>query len=161
MTSATHSTGPSYAYTYDPDGRLLTATGVQLARDATGRIVNSNGMTMPRDPEGRITSLAYPAGNVLYRYDVRNLLTEIEDWNGGVTTFTYDAARRPVSISRPNGVITTITYDANGRTTAINGLRPRVSANRPPMRRPSAAGVPTTREKMPIVVALNPRTSLR
>lgn len=115
LVSASYSEGPNHSYSYDALHRLKAATDVSLARNGQGYVTESNGLSLGRDSEGRLTSVALPGGQVQYRYNARNLLTEVEDWLGGVTTFTYDGAGRVTTITRPNGTVTSYSYDAGGR----------------------------------------------
>ncbi len=116
LTQRSFSDGTTINFTYDAEDRLLTANGLNLARDNLGRITNSNGIAIAHDAGGRITSITYAAGkSVSYTYDANNHVTSITDWLGGVSSFTYDADNRLVSMVRPNGVTTTYTYDNDGR----------------------------------------------
>ena len=112
--------GTDFAFTYDADGRLLTAPGIALAYDAEGRIVTSNGLAITRDADGRIASITYGQGKtVTYTYNAVGLLASVTDWIGGSTTFTYDAAHELLSIKRPNGLTTKYGYDGDGRVAGI------------------------------------------
>jgi RHS repeat-associated protein len=107
-------------YTYDDNGRLLTADGLTLSYDARGDILGCNGLTVNRDDVGRIATMTVAKGKTLtYSYDSRGLLGSVSDWLGGITTFTYDAAGKLLSITRPNGIITTYTYDNDGRVVRL------------------------------------------
>jgi|GEM_PF-1556159 len=120
VTRNAFSGGTVLDYTYDLRGLLTAATGVSLQYDRRGDIVASNGLQFERDAVGRIAKLTLAAGKTIsYSYDRRDLLTEVRDFAGGVTSFTYDAAGRLARITRPNGVTTQYSYDAEGNITSI------------------------------------------
>ncbi len=115
LLSEQYSDGTAQSYSYDDDGRLLTATGVSLAYDAAGNITSNNGLAIGRDAGGRMTSVTLaPGKSVMYTWDARNLVTGVDDWSGGHTTLAYDAAQRLVSVSRPNGIKTLFGYSPDG-----------------------------------------------
>jgi len=117
--------GPTLDYTYDDAGRLLTANDIAFTRDARGDITDSQdgsasfGATY--DNGRRLKTVTYDGlATVTYTYDVRNLLTRVEDdLSGAWLTFSYDDDGRLTALARSNGVTTTYTYDAAGRVTRI------------------------------------------
>jgi RHS repeat-associated protein len=96
VTGAVH-TGAT-AYTYDPDGDVLTTT----VSDATG---------------------GDPSRTTTYTYDAHGNLASVTDPMGNKTTYTYDALGDRVSQTTPAGVTTDYTYDAAGNllTTTLAG----------------------------------------
>lgn len=81
----------TWSYTYDSDGRRLTAT----------------------DPGGDTTTYAYYACTSGYQCGE---LQSVSNALGEITTYdSYDADGRPLTISDPNGTVTTLAYDARGR----------------------------------------------
>jgi len=115
-----YSDGTDLNFTYDDEGRLLTAAGLTLARDANGQITASNGIAIARDVNSRIASITYGDGkSVLYSYDTRGLLTGVKDWVGGTTAFQYNDAHQVVSLTRPDGTTTQYSYDKNGKLASI------------------------------------------
>ncbi len=120
VTRRAYSDGTVLEYTYDKDGRMTTATGVNLEYDAAGSMVKSNGLEVSRDRDRRIDFITYaPGKTVHYVYNERGLLARVEDWVGGMVDFTYDKARELVKVAFPNGVTEDYTYDANGRLATI------------------------------------------
>jgi RHS repeat-associated protein len=116
-----YSDGTDLTYTYDDNGRLLTANGLSLGYDARGDITSCNGLTITRDDVGRISTISFTEGKaVSYSYNNRGLVSRVSDWVGGTTNLTYDDAGRLIFLSRPNGITTTYTYDRDGRFTGIS-----------------------------------------
>jgi RHS repeat-associated protein len=78
------------------------------------------------DRLGRVTTVAVVVGadrfETVYTYDAEGAVTEIEDPNGGLTTFMVDAAGRRTERHLPNGVSTLWAYDDRDRITAIEHL---------------------------------------
>lgn len=109
-----YSDGVNLAFDYDAVGRCVSTEGLSLAYDAQGAMTQCNGMDITRDAGGRMVTLAYePGKTVTYAYDSRNLVTSVQDWLGGTTTFEYDAARRRTRTTHANGVVTEYLYDAD------------------------------------------------
>jgi len=105
-----------FTYAYDDANRLLTTNGASFMYDAAGRIVNSNGFQSTRDGEGRVLSEMFAPGKAVnYSYDSRGLLSQVQDWMSGTTSFSYDAARRLTGVTRANGTTGTYAYDNAGR----------------------------------------------
>lgn len=118
--------GPDLQFGYDALGRVSSANGVALTRDAEGRITNSlqDGINFSAayDNAGRLTSVGYNNGAlvVTYTYDVNDRLTHVSDNLSGATVdFIYDAAGRLTSLTRSNGVNMMLTYDAANRLTRL------------------------------------------
>lgn len=85
LTQAIYPGGISEAFTYDPVGNRLTASGVPHAYDAANRLLR--------------------AGPVTYAYDrIGNRIAQ-HDPAGGSKTFTYDGANRLVAVD-PASVVT-------------------------------------------------------
>ncbi len=102
-------TRPTYSFTYDNRGLLLTSTDptglvTQNSYDATNgnllsTIVNPGGLSLT-------TVMAYDAvGNV----------TSVTDPRGNASSTTYDANRRKLVVTMPLGAASRTTYDAVGR----------------------------------------------
>jgi RHS repeat-associated protein len=71
------------AYTYDADGRVLTASD------------NDGTYTMTYDELGRLATQQDPWGITLtYTYDAADRVTQITDTKGGTRTYEYDNANR-------------------------------------------------------------------
>ena len=121
LTSSSFSDTTSFSYTYDANNRLMTADGITLGYDANDRITDSNGIAITRDAGGRITSMTLATGKAItYTYDASDRVTNIDDWAGGVTTFSYDDAGRLTGVARPNGVNATRTYDNDSRLSNLS-----------------------------------------
>jgi RHS repeat-associated protein len=121
ITRRLYSDGTDLNYKFDAMNRLAGADGITLGYDANGRITRSNGLIMTRNVGGQIATITLaPGKTVTYTYDSRNLLSEIDDWLGGITSFAYDDAGHLTSIVRPNGVTTSYTYDNDSRLTRIS-----------------------------------------
>jgi RHS repeat-associated protein len=124
VTNGKYSDGTSIDYTYDAAGRLLSATGLTFAYDSTGALTGSNGLSLTSDKLGRVSQITLAAGKTItYTYDRRGLVTQVNDWLTGATTFKYDDNGRVTSITRPNGVITAYTYDADGLVASIQDAK--------------------------------------
>ena len=99
VTGMHYSDGTDLNYTYDELNRLTAADGITLFYDANNRLTGTNGITLTRDGNGRIaTMMLAPEKTVTYTYNSRNLLTQVTDWLGGITTFAYDDAGLLVTI---------------------------------------------------------------
>ena len=121
LTSTSFSDTTSFSYTYDANNRLMTADGITLGYDANNRITDSNGIAIIRDAGGRIASMTLATGKaVTYTYDANDRVTDINDWAGGVTTFSYDNAGRLTGVTRPNGINATRTYDNDSRLSDLS-----------------------------------------
>ncbi len=121
LTSSSFSDTTSFNFTYDANNRLMTADGITLGYDANDRITDSNGIVMIRDAGGRIISMTLATGKaVTYTYDANDHVTDINDWAGGVTTFSYDNAGRLTGVIRPNGINATKTYDNDNRLSNLS-----------------------------------------
>jgi RHS repeat-associated protein len=119
------------AYTYDPNGNLLTVTDpTGLTTHFTYDPTFSN-VTSIADPLGNVTRFAYDAhgnliaatdanGNVTsYQHDPTGLLTLTTDALGQNTNYTYDGFGNLVSITDPLGYTTAYRYDGLSRLTQI------------------------------------------
>jgi len=120
ITGRNYSDGTTLSYSYDANGRIISADGITLSYDANGRITESNGIAITRDAGGRITDMTLASGRIIsYSYDANDRVTQVTDWLGGITSFSYDVAGRLTTIARPNGVNTTNTYDDDSNLTGI------------------------------------------
>jgi RHS repeat-associated protein len=120
LTALKYSDGTSLGYTWDPNNRLATASGLSLTYDSDRRIASSNGLQITRDPAGRIASVTYADGKAVnYTYNNRGFVSQVTDWVGGNTTFTYDAAGELTAKALANGITEAYTWDADGRLLTI------------------------------------------
>ena len=118
-----------WAYTYNVNGQLLTATDP-----------NGNTFTLTYDGRGDLATVTDALGHVTnFRHDANGRVTRTVDPNGLVTKYTYDARDRLVSktvgaqqysyqydlsgnliaISQPSGFNVTLGYDAAHRLTTV------------------------------------------
>lgn len=153
-TARAYSDGTSFTYSYDDTGRLVEASGVTLKRDAEGQVTQSNGMAVEHDAKGRPVRMTLPGGDVLYRYNNQDLLTEVEDWLGGVTAFSYDAAHRLTQITRPNGTTATYTYDDDGRLVGIEESTESVTLAAVTLERDAQGQITQAERTLPLAPAL-------
>ena len=115
------------AYTYDPDGRVLSVSR------ATGETATPFQIWQyTYTPSGRKKTATDPLANAItYAYDADDRLASITDPDSRVTNYTYDPDSRLYQISipllsytdsrtyHPNGTLATI-VDGNANTTAYN-----------------------------------------
>jgi RHS repeat-associated protein len=102
-------------FTYDDDDRMITAHD-----SLTGRT-----LAYGWDDQDRRTSIDLSgAGTLLYRYDPRGLLSEVEGAGFGLTELDWDDARRLAQITHPNGVVTNFVYDEVDRNTSLEHRDP-------------------------------------
>jgi RHS repeat-associated protein len=152
-------TGVARTFTYDADGRRLTESQPRTLPDGSRELVtyryeyDANGQQIGViDPLGRRTSTPFDANGkeerridplghaMIYDYDDRDLVTEIEfsdgsketlaydavgrltgrtDRDGRIRQFGYDALDRQIAIIEPGGATHGRTYDEAGRTASI------------------------------------------
>lgn len=111
----------------DPEGSLLLAAGALrkvssllpgYTTDGETLIASAGGREVyVFDSQGRHLRTANPlTGETLltFRYDAHDLLAEIEDANGNVTSIERDGAGAPTAIVAPFGQRTELEVDANG-----------------------------------------------
>lgn len=137
-----HADASFQAYTYDPDGRVLTVQDENHASPNT---------TYEYDPTGRVSAVVQklasaPGGTVAtrYAYDLHGNLVSVTDPNGnttsyavddfgqilaqtspvtGTTSSTYDIAGQLRTVTDANGATTTRSYDALGRVLTVTAVR--------------------------------------
>ncbi len=120
ITRRLYDDGTDIQYTYDGNGRLLTADGLTIEYDDRGEIVSSSGLEIGRDEAGRMTQVTLaPGKTVTYAYDGRGLVTQVKDWLGQVTNLNYDKEGRLVSLARPNDVNAAYSHDHDGNLEKI------------------------------------------
>ena len=112
---------------YDELRRLVNAespTGrVSLVWDGDGNLVHQSQVHGTIDytylPGGNRRALTTDAGRrIVYSYDVRNRVSQIDDSATGIYRFDYDATDRLVARTYPNGALFRIAYDVRGRVSA-------------------------------------------
>jgi YD repeat-containing protein len=107
--TATDPHGNVTVFTYDGEGRLATVTDA-LARVTTFSSYDPNGRPLSfTDPNGLVTTLSY---NFRGEVTSRNI-------GGEVTAFAYDAAGQLINTTRPDGSYFIYAYDAAHRLTGI------------------------------------------
>jgi RHS repeat-associated protein len=128
---------PAVAYSYYPDGELLSMTdGTGVTRytyDGDNRLTSAVHTSLAGavsayrygyDDAANSTTLTYPdGGRVTDSYDGAGLLTSVRDWLGHTTSFSYDAEGNLTAEKFPGGVTatnsgTTITVTNGGGTLA-------------------------------------------
>ena len=129
-TTAKHTSDGTTAYTYDPLGRLLTATSpttaLLLSYDALGRplseTVDGRTTTYTYDPAGRRTTRATPSGTTsTYLYDPAGNRTHLTAGlapgrDGHTLAFTHDPAGREIT-QHLAGARLDFSWDTVGRLT--------------------------------------------
>ena len=112
ITSVTDPLTRTTTFTYDPDGRPLTATLPD------GRVV---GETV--DANGNVTSLTPPGGSAhAFTFSKVNLpltYTPPAVSGSGATKFTFNVDRDFTKITRPDGEVVAYSYDKAGRLTGV------------------------------------------
>jgi RHS repeat-associated protein len=97
------------AFTYDPNGNVLTAGD------------NNGNYTYSYDLLNRATQVQQPfSESVSYTYDAADRLTGMHDSFGGTTTYTFDAANRVTALQFSNtgeAMSLTLSYDARNEIT--------------------------------------------
>ena len=116
--------GANDSFTYDLDGRMITADRNgwvdTFAYDGANRLTNTmqNGRTLTYtyNIPGRVQTNSQPSGRTLnYSYDARNRLVGLNDvsLNPPIVTYAYDAADRVTTRIYRNATTATYTYNAN------------------------------------------------
>lgn len=136
VTSRSYSTGKAEAFTYDENGRMLTASNGSVATamtyDPVGRPESasttfvSSGTTYTASRTYAMQAgdtramLQYPSGRIAtYEYDERMRLASIDANNSIGATYGYDDADRRSSESLGNGVSSLLSWDLADRLTRI------------------------------------------
>jgi RHS repeat-associated protein len=120
----------SWAYTYNANGQVLTATDplghvtsytydtagdVTSIKDALGHVTALTGY----DADGRLLSMTDPNGLVTtLTYNFRGEVTS-RNIGGEVTSYAYDPAGQLIKTTLPDGSFFAFTYDAAHRLTGI------------------------------------------
>jgi len=127
----------SDSFTYDPAGRMLTATSgrysntVAQTYDPLGRLETESltiagqtyTTTRAYDPRSQLAQLTYPDGTQVDRaYTARGQLSTVSYAGNVVDTRTYDPGGRLSTSGYGNGVMTTWTYRDDGSTKRDNML---------------------------------------
>ncbi len=102
-------TRPTYSFTYDNRGLLLTST------DPTG-LVTQNSYDATNG--NLLSTIMNPAGlaiTTVMAYDTVGNVTSVTDPRNNATATTYDANRRKLVTTMPLGAASRTTYDAVGR----------------------------------------------
>lgn len=126
---------PDVSKTYDPAGRLLSASSSvsssTFAYDAANQLLSEtvgySGLAgnyttaYAYDMDGNRQSVTYPGGTVVERtFTARNQVRTVSaDGPPPLATYTYDLSGLPLSLVRENLTATTFAYDAGGRLTGI------------------------------------------
>jgi RHS repeat-associated protein len=117
-------------FTYDPVGRLLTATSarygntVTRAYDAVSRLLSET-LSIQAGSAVGTTSVAPVSYQVQYGYDADNRTTTLTYPDGSVVTRGYSDRNELASVAYGGSTVATRSYDAGGRlatTTFGNGL---------------------------------------
>jgi RHS repeat-associated protein len=112
----------SVTYTYDADGRRLSASNAVTTKwsyDPAGRITTSTSsvsgtVSYRYDRAGNEVGLTYPDGSSVERtVDGAGRITAVTDWLGHTTTFTYDANDSLIGQIAPDGTTRADVLDAN------------------------------------------------
>ena len=112
--------GVSHEWTFDASGRVNSVDEEAVGRDETGRVSSYQGVSYDRTDNGDITRISLDATRWLqYSYDTRGFVTEIEDWQGGVTQLVYDGEGHLCDVTYPNGLQVTYEWSIG----AISGVK--------------------------------------
>ena len=123
-----HPDGTTETYTYDAEGRRLTATDrggriTSYTYDALGRVIRTtypDGATVSaeNDAAGRVSASIDARGNrTEHEYDAAGRNISITDALGHITTYAYDCTGSRTTLTDANGHTVTYGYDANNRQT--------------------------------------------
>jgi RHS repeat-associated protein len=128
LSTITDSMGGTWTYTYDENGKMLTKIDplghvTTYAYDSEGRLITS------QDPAGNTKAIFYDRVNQMvyvtekngaqwrYTYDSSlNVLLEVRDPKGNITTYQYDSSGNLISKTEPGEITTTYIYDSKGNT---------------------------------------------
>jgi RHS repeat-associated protein len=121
--------GQTASYTYDPLGRIATATYadgavVSYVYDQGDRLIqvqDSVAGTIARSYDGldRLVSETTPQGTVTYSYDAAGHRTSMNVPGQAQVTYSYDNAGRLTQITQGSAIVT-LGYDAAGRRTSLS-----------------------------------------
>jgi len=111
-TQITEPTGRTTTFAYDAHGNLLTRTVTAGSQTRSWAYTyNTQGQVLTAtDPRGDVTRYSYDTrGDIATVTDALGHVTRFT---------SYDGAGRLLSVTDPNGLVTTMTYDARGRGTS-------------------------------------------
>lgn len=115
-TSVTDPEDAVYAYTYDPDGHVLTEQGP------------SGTMHLSYDTRGNPVSVTLPAGGTArYEYDAVGLLVTATEPGGAAWQTAYDRVGSAISSTDPLHAVTEQAWTAGGQLASVTdalGMRP-------------------------------------
>jgi RHS repeat-associated protein len=137
VTNTTTSGVQTFAYTYDPNGNVLTQNDAEFTYDALDRLTSwydparNATTTYAYDPVGNLIqvqeeiggtvitrSFTYNAGdeitNAGFAYDANGNLT-----SDGSCTFLYDADNQLIGVQEGGVTLAAMTYDSAGRRTSV------------------------------------------
>jgi len=128
------STGLSWQFAYDDAGRVtkvIDSAGRQTkfryeldnnkrVLSITKELSDASKVTYKFDRFGRRKSMTDTSGEVHYKYDGFNRLTEVHRDGQTTISYTYDTMDRPKSVSVGKGLTTSYSYDFLGRLAEID-----------------------------------------
>ena len=112
LVNVNDSAGGVFTFSYDSAGRLTGSANpngvVQYIRDGLGRatsrqVVGQAAVSYLYDAAGNLTSAAMPQASATFKYDPRNLLSNISRLNGVSSAYAYDQSWRLMAITHANG----------------------------------------------------------
>ena len=121
VTERAFSDGSAFAFTYDSEGRRVSATSTRA--EAYGTFLYGSRTYGPEieetifgyDAGNHLTSITYPGQHTLgFTWDEAGRLASLTDLHGTVLTYGYDAGNRLTTVTRA-GKTTTYQYDGAGQ----------------------------------------------
>jgi RHS repeat-associated protein len=115
VTSVTSPSGKLQLFTYDANGKILTAS---VDRTVAGSVVRET-TTNTYDANGNLLTRTDPAGNVTtYTYDANQRKSSMTDALGQRTDYAYDSRGNLERVDHPDGTFEVYGYDLSNRRTA-------------------------------------------
>jgi RHS repeat-associated protein len=125
LATVTNASGSKIAYTYDPQGNIIT----QTVTDTNGSVTTTN---TTYGTNGDVATLTNSTGTNSYQYDTNGYVSQITGANGSIISYVHDAQgnitqQTEKANASAVGLVTKYSYDIYGRLLTVTDSRDRVT----------------------------------